>query len=352
MKTFAFEPARYAGDYAERGYVHIRQGINRDFLKFALDQLERLQAAEAKLENWEFKGKKSQFLFEFPEDGDWPLGVKAKVAAVAGLPAAKMTLCERHIKAYHATAPDSPPPHKDRVASQVAVGIALLVPEGSDMVLYPEHHREVNAFASTELLRRSLDEDALPEKLLAGVAPVRLNMRPGDVVIFRGSSIYHERHRPANTVVLYLKFNALGLDPLCEDPETAPRRAASLQLLEASSDRQLLALPAAPSPRLEHVARLYSRLGWKEILQAQVYGGKQFNLSEEDFRLLRATDGAATIAELLERLGYADVAYGKLIPAIRRLVRLQALDLLPPHPPELPREEAQLATQLEPALLA
>lgn len=348
MKTFAFDAADaadHAGAYQHNGYVHIRDGITREFQAFALGQLQRLLAAEAKLQRWEFRDKKSQYLFDFPEGSDWPIGVKAAVAAVAGLPADRLTVCERHIKAYHANAPETPPPHKDRVASQVAVGIALAIPEGSDVVLYPHHHREVNPFATTELLRRSLDDDALPEKLLAGVEPVRIDTRPGDVLMFRGSSIYHERHRPANSVVLYLKFNAYALDPLGEDPQTGPARTRSLSVLDACGERELLALRAAPSPRLEQVTRTYSRLAWKEILQARVWGEKEFNLSEEEFRLLRAAEGMVTIEELLERLGYAHVERAAPLAALRRLVRLQALDLLMPRPVEPRVHDAEPASR-------
>jgi hypothetical protein len=331
--VFRFEPSAYAGEYAERGYVHVKGGVSPGFVQYALAQAKQLMGADADLKDWQFKGKKLQFLFDFPAAGaarDWS-AMKDAVSALTGLARRRMTLCERHIKVYDAGAPESPPPHKDRLASEVAVGFPLLVAEGSHLVLYPGRHTEVNRFATTELHRRSLDADALPEKLLAGVEPVRIDMQPGDVVLFRGSSIYHERIRPARSIVLYLKFNALRLDPLGEDPSTPLARAAALAHLEAS-DEELLWLALEASPRLDRVTRLYSRLEWSEILQAQVWGEKEFCISERDLALIRAADGTTPIAALLERLGCGKHEVPPALAAIRRLVRLQALDLVPGSP--------------------
>ena len=44
-----------------------------------------------------------------------------------------------------------------------------------------------------------------------------LNEELGDMIIFLGSSIYHERIRPRGTAVLYIKVNDEGFDPLGEN---------------------------------------------------------------------------------------------------------------------------------------
>lgn len=328
MRAFRFTPNAYAEQYARDGYVHIAKGVSPEFVEFALAQAMNLIGAEADLREWKFKGKKMQFLFDFPSDDDWS-GVKDAVAALTGLSRPALTLCERHIKVYDANAAEVPPPHKDRLASEVAVGFPLVVAEGSHLVLYPKQDVEVNRFGSTELYRRSLDEDALPEKRLAGVEPVRIDMQPGDVVMFRGSAIYHERIKAAKSIVLYFKFNALRLDPLGEDPGTPTQRDASLKRLETASDEELLQLALEASPRLDRVTRLYSRLEWTPILQAQVWGEKEFVLSEQEFALIKAADGATPVAGLLRAIGCEQHEFARMLPALRRLVRLQALDLVP-----------------------
>lgn len=329
MRIFSFNAADYARDYETNGYAHVKGGVEPEFLKFALQQYQRLASSSADMKEWEFKGKKLQFLFEFPENSDWPKGVKDAVATVAGLPKDRVTLCERHLKAYNSTAVEEPPAHKDRAASQVTVGLPLVVPEGSHLKLYPEHRREMNLFGSTALYRTSLDEEDLPENALAQVEPLRIEVPPGDVILFRGSCIYHERQKPANTTLLYLKFNAFDLDPIGEDPNTPAQRTSSMELLN-SSDEQLLNLRVMVSPQLDEIKRTYSRIGWREIIQARVFGGKEFGLSEADFHLLKSlpTDGRPTLADLLSSAGFDVFAHREQLPALRRLVRLQALDLL------------------------
>ena len=46
---------------------------------------------------------------------------------------------------------------------------------------------------------------------------VMLNEKVGDLVLFNGSSIFHERVKAAGTAVLYIKINDNGDDPLGEN---------------------------------------------------------------------------------------------------------------------------------------
>ena len=331
MRVFDFDAAAHAAQYAARGYLHAVKGVNPEFVEYAMAQARALMGADADLKEWNFKGKKAQFLFDFPAEEGWYDALKDSIAAVTGLARSRLTLCERHIKVYDAHAPENPPPHKDRLASEVAVGFPLVVSPGSHLVLWPEHHLETNIFNSTELHRRSLDPEALPEKRLAGIEPVRIDMQPGDVVLFRGAGIYHERVKPAKSIVLYLKFNALRLDPIGEDPATPAQRRASLERLEGA-DAQLLGLALEASPRLDRVTRLYSRLHWTEVLQAQVWGEKEFCISELELALIKAADGRTPLGALLASLGYGEGEQRAALAAVRRLVRLQALDLVPATP--------------------
>lgn len=328
VPTFRFAPAAHAEAFARDGYVHIPGGVDPAFLRYAVAGWE----AGAALPGFAFAGKKQQRLFDFPERGDWPDGVKDAVAAVTGLDRARLTLCERHVKAYDPNAAEQPPAHKDRVASEVAVGIPLVVAPGSTVLLYPDDELTINPFESTALWRSSLDDDRLPEVVLRGKRCVELDLQPGDCLVFRGSSIYHERSRPAGTVVLYLKFNAMRLDPLGEDPSTAVARARSLELLASCSDEALLDLPVDVSPRLLQVSRHYTRLYWQEVIQAYVGGQRELTLSEQELAALRLADGRRTVREVIRRLGVPEPHLCDHAAMVRRLVARHALDLLDPSP--------------------
>lgn len=328
LQVFNFDPADYAKQYAAYGYVHVKGGINSEFLSFAQSTAQGLMAQHKSLKEWEFKGKKQQFLFDFPEYSDFPYGVKKIVADVTGLPVEKITLCERHIKAYEANANPTPAPHKDRVASEVAVGIPLIVPESSYMIVYPQHVTGANPYNTTAQHRRSLDEEEWPERLLAGNEPLELDVQPGDAVMFRGSALYHERVNPANTVLLYLKFNAMRLDPIGEDPSTLAQRDLSLELLENRTDQALLDSVVEVSPQLERISRHYTRLYWKEMLQVYVSGQKEFTVSEDELQFIRNTDGSRTVRQVLETLGVSVSGYGERLPRVRRIIKLGGIDIL------------------------
>ena len=46
---------------------------------------------------------------------------------------------------------------------------------------------------------------------------VQLHESVGDVIVFHGSSMFHERIKPRGTAVLYIKLNDRGEDPLGEN---------------------------------------------------------------------------------------------------------------------------------------
>jgi hypothetical protein len=328
MRVFAFSPQDYVEAYSRQGYVHIVDGLNPEFLAFAREQAKKQMDAQKGLREWEFKGKKQQFLFEFGTTTNYREHVLQPIAQVTGFKLERTTLCERHIKAYDQKAPPNPPPHKDRLASQVAVGLPLEVPKDSYIIMYPDVHRDINPWSTTAQYRAAVDEAELPERLLSGVEPVRLDVKPGDVVMFKGSSIFHERVNPANTTLLYLKFNGMRLDPLGEDPRTPEARERSLGWLKSRNDAQLLASTIDVSPRLDRISRHSTRLHWKEVIQASVWNEKEFILSEADVTLIRSADGGRSGREILSRLGVEDIEYSKYLPALRRLIELNALEIV------------------------
>ena len=328
MNVFKFNPKNFSNQFAMNGFVHIKNGINPEFLQYAKETADQLVEKDKQIKEWEIKGKKSQYLMEFPESTDFPDELFDVVSIVSGFERNNITLCERHIKIYEDVADNNPPPHKDRLASQVAVGIPLEVPKDSYLILYPEDHLTINPFNTTALWRTSLDAENLPENILRNIEPVKVYLQPGDVVMFRGSSIYHERVNPAYTKLLYLKFNAMKLDPLAEDPNTILTREKSLSLLKQKSDQELLNIKVDVSPMLEKISKHYTRLYWKEVKQAYVNGEKEITLSNDEFQIIKNCNGEGTIKKEIEYLGVPHNQLTSYVSIFRRLIKLGVLDLI------------------------
>jgi hypothetical protein len=232
---FQFDPAEYQATYEERGWVHVPEGADPEFLEHlrseASSEDARGGATGPVLQGAGIRGAKSQFLYEPHPDLDLRAELGAMTAAMCGLEPASFTVSERHIKSYEVGANPDPPAHKDRLSSLVSVGVSIVVPEGSTLVLYPHDDVGENPYLTTDL-RASLEPDALPEHVLAGVRGIEIQDRPGDVVVFRGSALWHRRLRSAGTVNLYLKCNDFDSDPLGEDPTSVQRAACTSALLE------------------------------------------------------------------------------------------------------------------------
>jgi hypothetical protein len=157
---------------------------------------------------------------------------------------------------------------------------------------------------------------------------VELDVQPSDVVIFAGSSIYHERLYGAKSAVLYLKLNAMRLDHLREDPSTMLQRSHGLNILQQKGDEQLLESVVELSPQLRRVSRHYTRLDWTTVLQAYVSGETEFTISEDDLRFVFALRGRRTVRDVLVGLGISEDQLLSNVPRIRRLAQLGGLDVL------------------------
>ncbi|MCW3049875.1 MAG: hypothetical protein JWO74_4159 [Solirubrobacterales bacterium] len=167
-----------------------------------------------------------------------------------------MTLSERHIKAYDADTPPDPPAHKDRLSSHCSVGLTIVSPADSRLLLWPDASRARNNFNVSAALRASLPPEELPEVALRDIRPVEIDDQPGDVLLFPGSSVWHARRNGARAVNLYLKFNDFDSDPLGEDPRTPGRRADTIAAL---NDGPVTARIPVLSRRLDTVTRVYTR---------------------------------------------------------------------------------------------
>jgi hypothetical protein len=318
MKVFDFDPRDYAAAYRDDGYVHIREGMSREFHAALLEYADRELTAH-KLDDFAIKGKKEQSLYDFPDAVD--IGELYDVAcATCGLDRANVTLSERHIQIYEASAAPEPPAHKDRFPSQVSMGFSISIPAASRLVLYPYSHREVNPFNTSAGLSRHLQPHELPEVALKDARELVLDDAERDIVMFPGSTTWHLRRNAANALNLYVKFNDFGCDPLGEDPFTEDRRARTLAAVSgpAESVEKLVSLL---SRRLDTVSRTATRDGWREVLEARVFGEEPVGLTELQHEALTTLDGTETVAALAARLAGA----GDVADAQRQLLRLAGL---------------------------
>src|SRR5947209_513982 len=110
MRIFDFDVADARRQYNEQGWVHIRSGMDADFLA-SLRDFVGSSLDENKLDRHRIKGKKEQSLYSFPAETDFPGELFDVIAEVCGLNRATMTLSERHIQAYDEAANPNPQAH-------------------------------------------------------------------------------------------------------------------------------------------------------------------------------------------------------------------------------------------------
>ncbi len=327
MRIFDFDPADHRADYEAQGWIHLPRGVTAEFHELLLDYAQE-ELGEHMLEGFAIKGKKEQSLFEFPEGVDYPGEIFDVISALCGLNRTSMTLSERHIQAYEAAAAPEPPAHKDRFPSQVSVGLSIKIPEDSRLVLYPYDHRTLNPYNTSAGFRRSLQPDELPEVALRDAREVEIDDHDRDVVVFPGSTIWHLRRRSASSINLYLKLNDFDCDPLGEDPHTAGRRAATLDAVASAERGEADAYVPVLARRLDTVSRTYTRAGWRETLEARVFGEEPFGLTPLQLDTLRAVDGRRSVGELARSVANgADP--GRAQTELLWLAERGALDLLP-----------------------
>ena len=327
MHIFAFDPEDYRDQYQQQGWAHIRGGIDPEFLA-ELQRVGRDLAHVEKLDRFAIKGKKEQALYEFPVSTRYPDEIFDAVASVCGLERDSMTLSERHIQLYEPDASPHPQAHKDRFPSQVSVGLSIAIPEQSRLVLYPYDCRELNPFNAAAALIRHLQPNELPEVVLRDAREVEIADRPGDVVMFGGSTTWHLRRHAAGAINLYVKLNDFDCDPLGEDPRTAVRREHTLETLAAANGGPLDGVTVKVSRRLDSIARRLTLGDLQEVLEASLYGSEPFGITAAQLHLLRAAREAKPLDRLVEEMGTNGRSREDAFADATRLLELGALDVL------------------------
>ena len=202
---FNFSPIQYSEELKKNGFVLIIDGVSTIFLNY-IKKAYNTEILERKfLEFARVEKKKQQILFEFSSKKMYSK-IISTIAKLISVNSKNITISERHIKIYDANAEPRPDPHKDRFASQFAIAIPIFCTKTTKIILYPNHSRKVNPLNKSITWKDGIDSGRIPKKLLFNKSSVKIKMKPGDLFIFKGSSIYHERYNGASTIILYLKI--------------------------------------------------------------------------------------------------------------------------------------------------
>ncbi len=212
---FNFDPSIARADFEQSGYVHLRGVLKQEAIDNLTDFLDsaRRDCVDEKGE-WRIYGKKRQFLYDFPNT-EWAEEFRCGMAALTGIDPGEFTISERHLKVYEPDAEPWPAPHKDRAASEISIGLPVAIPENSSACLFPAlqpgPNTEDRAVFLTDRNHPCADQVYQTEEC------IMLNEQPGDIIVFLGSALYHERVHPAGAAILYIKVNGTGSDPLGEN---------------------------------------------------------------------------------------------------------------------------------------
>jgi hypothetical protein len=197
------------------GYILLKDILSDGFLKSLFDFLEDSRTGRIPAYGkWKIGGKKEQFLYNFP-NRVIAEQFRAGLAALTGMDEERIAISERHLKQYDIDAPDYPAPHKDRVASKYSIGLPLYLGPGTSVCVFPDLDRSPND-SERAVFMTEQDHPEL-ETIYKSKEALPLHEELGDMIVFLGSSIYHERIRPRGTAVLYIKVNDEGFDPLGEN---------------------------------------------------------------------------------------------------------------------------------------
>jgi hypothetical protein len=197
------------------GYILLKDILSDSFMATLRDFLERSRAGTvAEYGQWRIGGKKHQYLFDFPSQ-ETAIAFRDGLAALTGMAASKITVSERHLKQYENDAPDFPAPHKDRGASKFSIGLPIHLGPETSVCVFPTLDRTPNE-SERAVFMTEQDHPGL-EGIYNSPDALLLNEELGDMIVFLGSTIYHERIRPRGTAVLYIKVNDEGFDPLGEN---------------------------------------------------------------------------------------------------------------------------------------
>lgn len=212
---FNYDPGAARDEFKQNGFVHLRGVLSPSVVEHLSDFLDRATRDDIDEQGqWRIYGKKRQFLFEFP-NSESTEAFRCGMASLTGIEPEQFTISERHLKVYEADAEPWPTPHKDRAASEISIGLPVAIPQNSSACLFPALQPGPNTEDRAVFLTDQ--NHPCPDQVYQTEECVMLREQPGDIIVFLGSALYHERVHPAGAAILYIKVNGTGSDPLGEN---------------------------------------------------------------------------------------------------------------------------------------
>lgn len=223
------------------------------------------------------------------------------LSGLTGIDRESIVVSQRHLMTYHDTCKPRPALHKDRLSSAIAVGIPLHVPADSRLLLFPFDDVSENPFLTNEFVAAS-GFDASVDRALERWRCVEVEDAPGDLVVFRGSRIWHTRLNAAGASHLYVMVNDRGLDPLAEDPRAGRWRELNADFLSSPVWDGDLAAGCALSPIVDTVERQLHR-NQSVTRRVVLWPNVRVYLNETEWLIVEAlADGGRTARHALDRV--------------------------------------------------
>ena len=198
----------------EESFMHLKNILSDEFVELLRDCGNKIRnGTMEEVTQWHIPGKKRQYLFDIPSKKFLEEFCRG-ISQITGYQADKVTIGERHIKVYLDEAPDYPSPHLDRQAAEYTIGFPIEISEGSRVCFFPHMSRDENT--GDRAIYADVPASTDMEAYYNDDKIVKYEGQTGDMFIFHGSTIFHERIKAAGSMILYIKINASGRDPLGE----------------------------------------------------------------------------------------------------------------------------------------
>ncbi len=196
------------------GYLHLEKVLSNDFIQSLNSCGSQIIASELdEIAEWHIPGKKRQYLYDFSTQSFFD-AFREGLSGIIGKLAEEIIISERHIKVYLTEAADFPVPHKDRHAAEFTIGFPIYIPQDSRVCFFPFMSRNENT--EQRAVYAEMPDDTKMERFYADDRIVKIKGTVGDMFIFHGSTVFHERIMPAGCMILYIKVNTARQDPLGE----------------------------------------------------------------------------------------------------------------------------------------
>ena len=212
--AFNIDLVQHRKKLEQSGYLHLEKTLSDDFvqsLKFYGSQITVNKLDE--IAEWHIPGKKRQYLYDFATQKFFD-SFRKGLSGIIGKPAEEIVISERHIKVYLSEAADFPAPHKDRHAAEYTIGFPIHIPTDSRVCFFPFLSREENT--EQRAVYAEMPDGTEMEHFYTDERIVKVKGDVGDMFIFHGSTVFHERIMSSGSMILYIKVNTASRDPLRE----------------------------------------------------------------------------------------------------------------------------------------